>query len=91
MKTTTSRRIALSVCLSALLAGPVLAAFGDNNSAAGSALPPGNYPSSPSSAPSTGNSDSKHTDDSPRKQPQKKAPKPAETSKERKDKARSGN
>jgi hypothetical protein len=74
MKTTTSRRIALSVCLSALLAGPVLAAFGDNNSAAGSALPPGNYPSSPSSAPSTGNSDSKHTDDSPRKQPQKKAP-----------------
>ena len=58
MKTAMSHRILLIVGLSALLASPAFAAFGDatgpaanslsGNSAAGSALPPGTYPSSPS-------------------------------------------
>lgn len=86
MKTTTSRRIVFSACLTALLAGPVFAAFGDNTGAAGSALPPGTYPSSPSDS-------SQKTDNSTQKQqPAKKAPrpKPAKPSKERKDTPRSG-
>lgn len=58
MKTRISQKMLLIVSLSALLANPVFAAFGDNpapspnalsdNSAPGSALPPGTYPSSPS-------------------------------------------
>ncbi|MBN2991038.1 hypothetical protein JWR97_06000 [Pseudomonas cedrina subsp. fulgida] len=73
MKTRVSQRILLIVGLSALLTGPALAAFGDNpapaaqllsgDSATGSALPPGNYPSSPSDS----DKNSKDTDDQPRK------------------------
>ncbi|WP_426134783.1 hypothetical protein [Pseudomonas sp. PWP3-1b2] len=54
MKTKCSQRMLLIIGLSALLSGPALAAFGDNPNpsaqsltGAGSALPPGNYPSSP--------------------------------------------
>lgn len=56
MKTNMSQRFLLVVGLSALLANPAFAAFGDDTSpspnslsdnAAGSALPPGTYPSSP--------------------------------------------
>lgn len=55
MKTNVTRRIVLIIGLSALLAGPAHAAFGDavapsalsGNSVPGSALPPGTYPSSP--------------------------------------------
>ena len=66
MKTRSSQRILLIVGLSALLSGPAFAAFGDNPlpsanalsgaDAAGSALPPGTYPSSPA------DSDKKATD-----------------------------
>lgn len=58
MKTSISHRMLLVVGVSALLASPAFAAFGDavapaanslsGNSAAGSALPPGTYPNSPS-------------------------------------------
>ncbi|MGY2397469.1 hypothetical protein [Pseudomonas sp. SDO5271_S396] len=57
MKTFISQRILLVIGFSALLANPAFAAFGDDttpspsalngNSAAGFALPPGTYPSSP--------------------------------------------
>ncbi|OPA87655.1 hypothetical protein BFW87_23730 [Pseudomonas fluorescens] len=60
MKTRSSQRMLVIVGLSALLSGPVFAAFGDNPNpsvnalsgagAAGSALPPGTYPSSPADA-----------------------------------------
>jgi len=90
MKTRSSQRILLIVGLSALLTGPALAAFGDNpepaanalngNGAAGSALPPGTYPSSPSDS-------SKKTKDTD-KQPPRTA-KPADTHKPSKDKPRS--
>jgi hypothetical protein len=79
MKTKLSQRILLIVSLSALLTGPAFAAFGDNpepaasalsgDSAAGSALPPGTYPSSPS--------DSDKKTKEPEKQPSKPA-KPAD-------------
>lgn len=91
MKTRSSHRILLIVGLSALLSGPAFAAFGDNpepsanalsgDSAAGSALPPGTYPSSPSDS-------SKKTKDTD-KQPTKPV-KPADTHKPSKDKPRSG-
>jgi len=91
MKTRSSQRILLIVGLSALLTGPALAAFGDNpepaanalsgDSAAGSALPPGTYPSSPS------DSDKKTTEVD--KQPTKPV-KPADTHKDTKQKPRSG-
>ena len=77
MKTRTSRKMLLIFSLSALLTNPAFAAFGDDtaapsslsdNGAAGSALPPGTYPSSPS------DSDKKQTDTD--KQPAK-TPKPA--------------
>jgi hypothetical protein len=84
MKTRLSQRIVLIVGLSALLSGPALAAFGDNpepasnalsgDSAAGSALPPGTYPSSPS------DSDKKTKDTA----------KPADAPKDGKEKPRSG-
>ena len=90
MKTRISQKMLLTVGLSALLANPVFAAFGDNpapspnalsdNSAAGSALPPGTYPSSPS------DSDKKQTDTD--KQPTK-TPKPADH-KDSKQKPRTG-
>ncbi|MEX5552991.1 hypothetical protein [Pseudomonas pergaminensis] len=91
MKTRSSHRTLLIVGLSALLTGPAFAAFGDNpepsanalsgDSAAGSALPPGTYPSSPSDS-------SKKTKDTD-KQPTKPV-KPADTHKPSKDKPRSG-
>ncbi|MGY3026037.1 hypothetical protein ACVWXR_003872 [Pseudomonas lurida] len=91
MKTTSSQRILLIVGLSALLCGPAFAAFGDNpepssnalssDSAPGSALPPGTYPSSPSD-------NDKKTEDTD-KQPSKPA-KPADTHKPSKEKPRSG-
>lgn len=91
MKTRSSHRILLIVGLSALLSGPAFAAFGDNpepsanalsgDSAAGSALPPGTYPSSPSDS-------TKKTKDTD-KQPTKPV-KPADTHKPNKDKPRSG-
>ncbi|MEX5548011.1 hypothetical protein Q1J68_20540 [Pseudomonas pergaminensis] len=91
MKTRSSHRILLIVGLSALLTGPAFAAFGDNpepsanalsgDSAAGSALPPGTYPSSPSDS-------SKKTKDTD-KQPTKPV-KPADAHKPSKDKPRSG-
>jgi len=81
----------LIVGLSALLTGPAFAAFGDNpepsanalsgDSAAGSALPPGTYPSSPSDS-------SKKTKDTDKKPT--KPVKPADTHKPSKDKPRSG-
>lgn len=83
MKTRLSQRILLIVGLSALLTGPALAAFGDNpepaanllsgDSASGSALPPGNYPSSPSDSDKKG----KDADEQPNK--------PAEPADNRKD------
>ncbi|KJZ51031.1 hypothetical protein [Pseudomonas marginalis] len=91
MKTTSSQRILLIVGLSALLTGPALAAFGDNpepaanalsgDSAAGSALPPGTYPSSPS--------DSAKKTKAPDKQPAKTA-KPVDRQKAPQEKPRSG-
>ncbi|SFU46295.1 hypothetical protein [Pseudomonas sp. OV546] len=91
MKTTSSQRILLIVGLSALLTGPALAAFGDNpepaanalngDSAAGSALPPGTYPSSPSYS-------AKKTK-VPDKQPAKTA-KPVDRQKAPQEKPRSG-
>lgn len=91
MKTRSSHRILLIVGLSALLTGPAFAAFGDNpessanalsgDSDAGSALPPGTYPSSPSDS-------TKKTKDTD-KQPTKSV-KPADTHKPSKDKPRSG-
>nr|WP_314569695.1 hypothetical protein [uncultured Pseudomonas sp.] len=91
MKTRSSQRILLIVGLSALLAGPALAAFGDNpepvanalagDGAAGSALPPGNYPSSPS------DSDKKTKDTD---KPPSKPAKPADSPKDSQEKPRSG-
>lgn len=57
MKTSVSQRMLIIVGLSVLLTNPVCTAFGDSiapanslsgSGAAGSALPPGTYPSSPS-------------------------------------------
>lgn len=91
MKTRSSQRILLIVGLSALLAGPALAAFGDNpepsanaltgDGAAGSALPPGTYPSSPS------DSDKKTKDTD---KPPSKPAKPADSHKDSQEKPRSG-
>lgn len=91
MKTRSYQRILLIVGLSALLAGPALAAFGDNpepaanaltgDSAAGSALPPGTYPGSPS------DSDKKTKDTD---KPPSKPAKPADSHKDSKEKPRSG-
>jgi len=91
MKTRSSQRIVLIVGLSALLTGPALAAFGDNpepasnalsgDSAAGSALPPGTYPSSPS------DSDKKTKDTA---KPPSKPARPADTHKDGQEKPRSG-
>ncbi|MFL1386338.1 hypothetical protein ACI77F_01530 [Pseudomonas tritici] len=91
MKTRSYQRILLIVGLSALLAGPALAAFGDNpepaanaltgDSAAGSALPPGTYPSSPS------DSDKKTKDTD---KPPSKPAKPADSHKDSQEKPRSG-
>ncbi|NWC92828.1 MULTISPECIES: hypothetical protein [unclassified Pseudomonas] len=64
MKTSISQRIVLAASLTFVLYAPAYAAFGANtapeapalsgNSAPGSALPPGTYPSSPSGADSSG-------------------------------------
>jgi hypothetical protein len=85
MKTRISQRMVIVVGLSALLVNPVFAAFGDDT--AGSALPPGTYPSSPSDSDS---GKSKTTDS--KKQPPKpsKHVKPSDTRKDTKDKPRSG-
>lgn len=88
------RTLLIVVGLSALLAGPAFAAFGDNpepaasalssDSAAGSALPPGTYPSSPA------DSDKKTKEKETEKQPSKPA-KPADRQqKETQQKTRSG-
>lgn len=88
MKTRSSHRILLIIGLSALLTGPALAAFGDNpepaanalsgDGAAGSALPPGTYPSSPSDS------------DKKTKDTDKKPAEPADRHKDTKKKPRSG-
>ncbi|QJI38375.1 hypothetical protein [Pseudomonas sp. ADAK13] len=67
MKTCISQRIVLAASLTLVLYAPAYAAFGDNtapeapalsgNSAPGSALPPGTYPSSPSGADTSGSKD----------------------------------
>ncbi|WP_332847089.1 hypothetical protein [Pseudomonas lactucae] len=85
------QRMLLALCLTALSGSPALAAFGDNptpaantlagDSAAGSALPPGNYPSSPS------DSDKKNQDTDKQ---QEKTSKPAAPDKDRQQKPRSG-
>lgn len=88
MKTRTSHRIMLIVGFSALLASPAFAAFGDaiapaanslsGNSVAGSALPPGTYPSSPSDSDKKVETPPKEkatTGGSPQKQPDSKKPK----------------
>ncbi|QHD06503.1 hypothetical protein [Pseudomonas sp. R76] len=88
MKTRTSHRIMLIVGFSALLASPAFAAFGDaiapaanslsGNSAAGSALPPGTYPSSPSDSDKKAETPPKEkaaTGGSSHKQPDSKKPK----------------
>ncbi|MPR03255.1 hypothetical protein F0169_14955 [Pseudomonas sp. MAFF 212408] len=90
MKTRSSQRILLIVGFSAVLSGPAFAAFGDSPNpsatavsganAAGSALPPGTYPSSPADsdkktttppkdqkAPSAGTSTHKPSDKKPKK------------------------
>jgi hypothetical protein len=56
MKTCISQRIVLAASLTLVLYAPAYAAFGDNT-APGSALPPGTYPSSPSGADSSGSKD----------------------------------
>ena len=53
MKTRISQRIVLAASLTLVLYAPAYAAFGDNT-APGSALPPGTYPSSPSGADRSG-------------------------------------
>ncbi|ONH55690.1 hypothetical protein SAMN04490182_2679 [Pseudomonas cedrina] len=95
MKTRSSQRILLIVGLSALLTGPALAAFGDNpepaanllsgDSATGSALPPGNFPSSPSDS----DKKSKDTDEQPRK-PAEPAQPPEDSEQDSQSKTRSG-
>ena len=85
------QRILLVACLAALSGPAALAAFGDNatpaantstgDSAAGSALPPGTYPSSPSDS-------DKKTDDTDK--PPSKTPKPVDRQKEPPKKPRSG-
>lgn len=88
MKTSTSHRMMLIVGFSALLASPAFAAFGDavapaanslsGNSAAGSALPPGTYPSSPSDTDKKADTPPKEkasTSGSSPKQPATKKPK----------------
>lgn len=92
MQTRSSQRILLIVGLLALLAGPALAAFGDNSepaanaltgdSDAGSALPPGTYPSSPSDS----DKKTKATD-----KPPSKSAKPADSHKDSQETPRSGN
>lgn len=78
MKTRTAQRILLIVGLTAVLASPAFAAFGDNvapanalnsDSAAGSALPPGTYPSSPADSSRGGDSGKKATRDSEKRPP----------------------
>ena len=85
------QRMLLALCLTALSGPPALAAFGDNptraanalagDSAAGSALPPGTYPSSPSDS-------DKKTQDTDKQQ--EKTSKPADSDKERQKKPHSG-
>ncbi|WP_460148960.1 hypothetical protein [Pseudomonas sp. S3_E10] len=85
------QRILLVACLAALSGPAALAAFGDNatpaantlagDSAAGSALPPGTYPSSPSDS-------DKKTQDTDKQQ--EKTSKPADSDKEPQKKPRSG-
>ena len=77
MKTSISQRIVLVASLALVLYAPAYAAFGDNtapetpalsgNSAPGSALPPGTYPSSPSGADSSGNKDAETNAPAPSK------------------------
>lgn len=77
MKTRMSHRMLIIVGLSALLSNPAFAAFGDDtappsnslsdNGAAGSALPPGTYPSSPSDS-------NKKTETAPKEKASKSAP-----------------
>ena len=84
MKTSISQRIVLVASLALVLYAPAYAAFGDNtapetpalsgNSAPGSALPPGTYPSSPSGADSSGNKDAETKAPAPTKS-KKEAPK----------------
>lgn len=69
MKTSISQRIVLAASLTLVLYAPAYAAFGDNT-APGSALPPGTYPSSPSGADSSGS-----------KAAETKAPAPSKTEK----------
>ncbi|EFQ62766.1 hypothetical protein PSH66_17225 [Pseudomonas sp. FP597] len=85
------QRILLTLTLTALCGQPALAAFGDNptpsanaltgDGAAGSALPPGTYPSSPSDS-------DKKTQDTDKQQD--KTSKPAAPDKDRQKKPRSG-
>ena len=88
MKTRMSQRILLIVGLSVLLASPAFAAFGDDtapspnalsdSSAAGSALPPGTYPSSPSDSDKkteTAPKEKASPSPAPHKQPSSKATK----------------
>ncbi|MCU1785585.1 hypothetical protein NTD80_22815 [Pseudomonas sp. 13B_2.1_Bac1] len=88
MKTRMSQRILLIVGLSALLVSPAFAAFGDDtapspntlsdSSAAGSALPPGTYPSSPSDSDKkteTAPKEKASPSPAPHKQPSSKATK----------------
>ncbi|MFJ2407646.1 hypothetical protein ACIOMR_00615 [Pseudomonas sp. NPDC087814] len=77
MKTSISQRIVLVASLALVLYAPAYAAFGDNtapeapalsgNSAPGSALPPGTYPSSPSGADSSGSKDTESKAPAPSK------------------------
>ncbi|WDU64577.1 hypothetical protein LRS56_08970 [Pseudomonas poae] len=79
MKTRISQRMLLIVGLSALLATPAFAAFGDDTApppsslsdsgAAGSALPPGTYPSSPADS-------NKKAEPAPKDKPPAKRPSP---------------
>lgn len=78
MKTNISLNIVLIICLAGWLGSPAYAAFGDDTSpppslsgdnAAGSALPPGTYPSSPADS-------DKKTDSTPKQDSVKPASKP---------------
>jgi hypothetical protein len=89
MKTRMSHRFLLIAGLSALLANPAFAAFGDDtsppsnslsdSSAAGSALPPGTYPRSPADSDKKAETPPKEkaasSTKSQQKQPGSKAPK----------------
>jgi len=93
MKTRISHRIVLIVGLSALLCGPALAAFGDNtaptanalngDNAAGSALPPGTYPTSPADS-------DKKTQDTDKQPPKPAKPADSDTHKDSQSTPRSG-